>query len=57
MKQLKRRIERLENEQPNDNYSGSDLYRCLVGKGPPPPKGSYYDVALSDWFERVRADE
>ena len=46
MKQLKRRIERLENEQSNDNYSGLDLYYCLVGQGPPPPKGSYYDLAV-----------
>tara|TARA_Y100001934_G_C12039909_1_gene625529 strand:+ start:150 stop:323 length:174 start_codon:yes stop_codon:yes gene_type:complete len=57
VRQLKRRIEKLESEQQQDDYSGLDLYYCLVGQGPPPPKGSYYDVALSDWFERVRANK
>ena len=57
MKQLKRRIERLENEQSYDNYSGLDLYYCLVGQGPPPPKGSYYDVRMSDWFEGLSGDD
>ena len=57
MKQLKRRIERLENEQSNDNYSGLDLYYCLVGQGPPPPKCSYYDVRMSDWFEGLSGDD
>ena len=57
MKQLKRRIERLENEQSNDNYSGLDLYYCLVGQGPPPPKSSYYDVRMSDWFEGLSGDD
>ena len=57
MKNLKRRIEKLESEQQPDEYSDLDLYYCLVGQGPPPPKGSYYDVALSDWMKGSSADE
>ena len=57
MKQLKRRIERLENEQSHDNYSGLDLYYCRVGQGPPPPKGGYYDVRMSEWFEGLSGDD
>ena len=57
MRQLKRRIEKLESEQQPDEYSDLDLYYCLVGQGPPPPKGSYYDVALSDWFEGLSGDD
>ena len=54
MRQLKRRIEKLESEQQPDDYS---VYYCLVGQGPPPPKGSYYDVALSVWFEGLSEDD
>ena len=57
MKNLKRRIEKLESELQPDDYSGLDLYYCLVGQGPPPPKGSYYDVALSGWFEGLSGDD
>ena len=57
MRQLKRRIEKLESEQQPDEYSGLDLYYCLVGQGPPPPKGSYYDVTLSDWFKGLSKDD
>ena len=53
MKNLKRRIEKLESELQPDDYSGLDLYYCLVGQGPPPPKGSYYDLALCDWLKRL----
>ncbi len=57
MKNLKRRIEKLESELQPDDYSGLDLYYCLVGQGPPPPKGSYYDVRMSDWFEGLSGDD
>ena len=56
MKQLKRRIERLENEQSNDNYSGLDLLLFSRSR-PSSPKRQLLDVRMSDWFEGLSGDD
>ena len=51
MKQLKKRIEKLEQSNEPEAYASLDLYHWLVCQGPPPPEGSYYAVKMSEWFD------
>ena len=51
MKQLKKRVEKLEQSNEPEAYNSLDLYHWLVCQGPPPPEGSYYAFKISDWFD------
>ena len=53
MKQLKKRVEKLEQRNEPDDYTSLDLYHWLVCQGPPPAKGSYYAVKMSEWWVKV----
>ena len=55
MKQLKKRIEKLEQSNEPEAYNSLDLYHWLVCQGPPPPEGSYYAVKMSEWWVKVSA--
>ena len=50
MKQLKKRVEKLEQSNEPAAYNSLDLYHWLVCQGPPPPEGSYYAVKMSEWW-------
>ena len=52
MKQLKKRIEKLEQSNEPAAYNGLDLYHWLVCHGPPPSEGSYYAVKMSEWWAK-----
>ena len=54
MKQLKKRIEKLEQSNEPEAYASLDLYHWLVCQGPPPPEGSYYAVKMSEWYENPK---
>ena len=51
MKYLKRRVEKLEDEQQTVDDGSLDLYYCLVGKDPQKTKGSHLDLTVSEWLE------
>jgi hypothetical protein len=52
MKQLKKRVEKLEQSNEPEAYNSLDLYHWLVCQGPPPSEGSYYAVKMSEWWEK-----